>query len=323
MFPRDGCGGDDCTVPTNATITIRFDRFLDPATVNRQAIFVYTGDRALGSPFTFEVDYDPIERVAEFALGASRPYRPNTLYQYELVVAEQAGDFGIRAFDGSPLEEADVPLRGSFVTSDEPAPTVEAAPPPTCDTIVSELFRGLGRCAGSECHRRGANQSLETMQDLGAAPHSLWLDTPQSVSVSAINRVARQTDVGDYSGGIPAQKSPRFGARMALIEPRSPGSSYLLYKLLLAEDNFEGCADAAASELCALPGPCETAHPALPLAEGECLAPPLDELERIREWFVQGAPMPRPDSLGRRGNVRIQGLRALSSFISAGADCSP
>jgi hypothetical protein len=324
MFPSDACGSADsaeCTVPTNATITLRFDRFLDPAWVNRQAILVYTGDRELGSPFRFDVVYDPIERVVEYRLGSSQPYRPSTLYQYELFVPGTPGDPGIRAFDGAPLAEGDIPLRGSFVTSDEPAEVAEATPAPTCGGVVDELFRGLGKCAGSECHRNGGNQNLETMADLGAAPHQLWLDTPGNFALSAINRIARQTEVGDFSGGVPAERSERFGVRMALIKPQNPGGSYLLYKLLLNRDNYAACPDGSTSELCALPGPCETAHPALPLARGECLTPPEDELVRLREWFVRGEPMPRPNSQGVSGNVQFQGLRALSSFIASGADC--
>ncbi|RYZ01879.1 MAG: hypothetical protein EOO73_33820 [Myxococcales bacterium] len=341
MFPRDGCGTgllEACTVPTNATITIRFDRFLDPATVNRQAISVYTGERGLGSP-TYEVVYDPVERVAEFRLGGNRPYEPNKLYQYELVVPKEPGDYGIRAFDGAPLAEADIPLRGSFVISDEPEVVQPPPPAPSCDLIVSDVFRKLGRCAGSECHRRGNNQTLDTMADLGDAPHQLYLDSPATFTLSAYDRVARQTDLGDFSGGNPQDRSDavvyvdqngsrtvvspgvRFGVRMALVAPSSPGASYLLYKLLIGRDNYQDCSTPTESELCSLPGPCETAHPSLPLPKGECLEPPEDELTRLREWFVRGAPMPRADSSGQRGNVRLQGLRALAQFIAAGATC--
>jgi hypothetical protein len=321
MFPRDGCGGEDCVVPTNASFSLRFDRFLDPATVNRQAIFVYTGDREQGSPFTFQVRYDPVERVAEFVLGSGASFRPNTLYSYELAIAKQPGDFGIRAFDGAPLSEADIPLSGSFITGDEPSDVVEPPPSPSCDTVVDQVFGSLGQCAGSECHRRGGNQMLGTMEDLGDAPHSLWLDSPGNFAASAINRVARQTETGDVSGGVPAEQSPRFGVRLGLVLPRNPGASYLLYKLLLGPDNYTDCTSADQSELCALPGPCVTAYPSLPLAEGECLEAPTEELSRLREWFVRGVAMPRKNSLGQKGNVHIQGMRALSAFIAAGASC--
>lgn len=323
IFPADGCGTGlkpNCTVPTNATIAIRFDRFLDPATVNRQAISVATG--GLGPPFTFDVDYDPVERVVEFRPSGGGTYEPNKLYQFELAVAQAEGSFGIRAFDGAPLAEGPTPIRGSFVVGDEPEARPPPTPAPSCELIVSDVFRKLGRCAGSECHRRGDNVTLDTMEDLGDAPHQLYLDSAENFALSATRRIARQTELGDYSGGFPQERSPRFGVRMALIAPRSPGGSYLLYKVLLGRQNYEGCSESDASELCALPGPCETAHPALPLPRGQCLTPPEDELTRLREWFVKGAPMPRPNSLGEVGSVHVQGLRALSHFIAAGADCS-
>ena len=49
IYPPDGAGSDcdvgtaDCGVPTNATLAFRFDRFLNPATANRQALRVYSG----------------------------------------------------------------------------------------------------------------------------------------------------------------------------------------------------------------------------------------------------------------------------------------
>jgi hypothetical protein len=326
MFPGDGCGSgvrEGCAVPTNATITLRVDRFLDPSTVNRQAITVYTGDPATGSPFTYQVVYDPVERVVEFRLGESPLYLPHTLYQFELEVPKAAGDYGIRAFDGAPLAPGDVPLRGSFLTSDEPTVVAPPESAPTCDVIVSDVFRKLGQCAGSECHRRGDNQALGSGEDLGDAPHQLYLDSPGNFALSAIGRVARQTELGDVSGGVPAARSPRFGVGMALVTPRSPGASYLLYKALLAPENYEACSDETDSELCQLPGPCQSSHAALPLREGQCLEPPEEELDRLREWFVRGSPMPRANSRGERGSVRLQGLRALSAFIAAGASCSP
>ena len=39
---------DDCGVPRDATLQIRFDRYLLPETAVRQSIRVYTGDPDLG-----------------------------------------------------------------------------------------------------------------------------------------------------------------------------------------------------------------------------------------------------------------------------------
>src|SRR5882724_980375 len=147
MYPPDGCGvgvDPDCApVPVNASIKLRFDRFLDTATINRQAIQVYTGDPKFSPSITFQVDYDPVERVVEFRVPPGQALKPQTLYQLVLSVAKDAGDFGIRAFDGAPLAEADLPLQTSFFTGtaavDQPADVV-----PSCATIVGEVFNTLG-----------------------------------------------------------------------------------------------------------------------------------------------------------------------------------
>ena len=322
IFPQDGCGvgaAPTCTVATNATLTLRFDRFLNPATVNRQAISVYTGDPKVAGSIPFEVAYDPVERVVEYRMPAGYGFVPRSLYQLELTVPVDEGDYGIRAFDGAPLREADLPLHISFFTSDAPADLpVEAAP--TCDDIVNQVFGQLGNCAGSECHQRGGNRLGD--MDLLDAPHGLWLDKPADVQLSAVARVARQTELGDQSGGVPVESGPRFGVRMPLLDPQNPGGSYLLYKLLRNPANFEACLPDASAALCHEPAdPCVSTHTALPLPAGECIVPPADELDRLREWFVRGEPMPRVSSLGAQGNVRLQGLRALSRFIAAGADC--
>jgi hypothetical protein len=158
IYPEDGCGvgaDPDCTMPINATLTLRFDRFLNPATVSRQAIRVYTGDPSLspGAP-PFQVAYDPIERVVEYRMPAGYSFAPHTLYQLELVVPRSADDPGIRAFDGAALAEGELPLHGSFFTGDDPS-ELPIPSAPTCDQVVRQVF--LGTCTGQECHQKGNN----------------------------------------------------------------------------------------------------------------------------------------------------------------------
>jgi hypothetical protein len=109
---------------------------------------------------------------------------------------------------------------------------------------------------------------------------------------------------------------------MPIIDPKNPANSYLLYKLLRQPKNFEPCTAGASSPLCDgdQDDPCVTNYPLIPLADGECLQPSADESTRLREWFVRGDPMPLQRGLER--SVRISGLRAVSAFIAAGADCS-
>lgn len=308
-------------MPTNVTLTFRFDRFLNPATVNRQAIRMYTGEPEVspGVP-PFEVSYDPIERVVEYRTPPGYGLAATTLYRLELNVASGPDDAGIRAFDGAPLAEGDLPLQLSFFTGEGPTDT-PLVPAPSCSEILGGLSSVFSACTGVECHQKGGNAVAG--RGVLDAPYGLWLDDPRRFTLSAVNRVARETETGDQFGGSPTERAARFGVHMALVDPRNPGGSYLMYKLLRNLDNFEPCPPGSKAPACAEPAdPSVTAHPALPLGEGEVITPPLAELVRLQEWFVRGAPMPRPRGDGQPLAIHLQGLRATSRFIAAGADCS-
>jgi hypothetical protein len=312
----------ECTVPTNVTLTLRFDRFLNPATVTRQAIRMYTGDPDVspGVP-PFEVSYDPIERVVEYRTPPGYALAPTTLYRLELNVAQGPDDAGIRAFDGAPLAEGDLPLELSFFTGDGPT-NLPVPPAPSCSEMLgtpSSVFRA---CTGAECHQRGGNSvGGRALQN---APYGLWLDDARGFTLSAVNRVAGETETADQSGGRPSERGARFGAHMALVDPRNPGGSYLMYKLLRNLRNFEPCPPESDAPACAeAADPAVSSHAALPLGEGELITPSVAELTRLQEWFVRGAPMPRPRGDGRSLAIYLQGLRATARFIAAGADCEP
>jgi hypothetical protein len=323
-YPRDGegaeCGADaedSCGVPVNATLTLRFDRFLNPASVNRQAIRVFTGDPNLSPVIPFDVHYDPVERVVEFRMPSGYGFVPRALYQLELVVPAQPDDFGIRAFDGAPLAANGAPLSLSFMTSRvTEQPAFRSAP--SCEEIVRDVLADpeLGNCASGDCHHSGPHR-------LGGAPQGLWLDGRQNLRITAIGRVAHETEFGDQSG-VPLQDSPRFGVQMPLIDPRNPGNSFLLYKLLRNPKNFEPCPAETEQELSPVcmtsADPGESLYQRLPLSEFDSVLPSPEESERLREWFVRGEPMPFPR--GEARGVSLQGLRALTAFIAAGADCA-
>jgi hypothetical protein len=313
IYPADGFGDDctpdsppECGVALNTSIVLRFDRYLDPSTANRQALSLSTG--AL-SPKQLLPKYDPIERVLEYRVRSDDLLLPRTLYHIEFAVPAAAADFGFRAFDGAPLAEGDVPLRTSFFSSQQ-VETVSQADSPSCETLVSNVLSGS--CGGGDCHASRAKS--------GAPPQGLVLESSVDIFQTAIGRVAHQTELGDRSGVALAQPA-RFGVEMPLIDPKNPGNSYLMYKLLRLPGNFEpGPAVAGSAIYRARLEPCLSAYAQLPLPEGACLAPSDDESARLREWFVRGEPMPlqRPP---RGQPVYLQGLRAISGFIAAGADC--
>lgn len=322
-FPRNGCGigaDPDCTMPPNGRIVLRFDRFLNPATVNRQAIRVFSGDPATSPGLIFNVVYDPVERVAEFRLASGYRFQPGALYRYELVVPRAADDYGIRAFDGAPIAEGDAPLGASFIVDTSDVEEPPDLPPPTCSDIVKHVFSSeLGNCTGARCHRSSGN--VVDGKDVGAAPHELWLDSRANLLHTAVGRVARQTEVGDVSGGPPLERGERFGVRMALIDPKNPGGSYLMYKLLRNPQNYEPCGATGGGPFCTPADASVSGHLWLPLAKHQSLRPSAEELERLHEWFVRGQPMPL-DPDGRGLSLGLDGLRAVSDFIAAGADCS-
>jgi hypothetical protein len=242
-----------------------------------------------------------------------------------LNVAKNEGDFGIRAFDGAPLAGPDGPLRTSFFTGS--APVAQPVDPVVkCATIVTDVLGpSLGNCAGSACHASSGN-NLDG-KALAGPPYGLALDGAEGFVNTAVQRIAHETELGDESGGIPAESGARFGVRMPLIDPHNPGNSYLLYKLFLRRENFEACPPDAPQPVCQqdpAADPSVSTHTDLPLGEGESVVPSDEELVRLREWFVRGEPMPRPQNLQGQlvqGNVQLQGLRALSLFIAEGADC--
>lgn len=309
---------DSCGVPINATLRVRFDRYLDPSTANRQGIRVYTGDPEVSPVIPFLVRYDPLERVVTYAMPEGFSFAESTLYRVEFPVPEEPDDFGFRAYDGAALEEGSVPLEFGFFTGNfrVSEPPLRA---PSCEQIVREVFaRPLGNCQSAQCHASEENE-------FGAAPHGLWLDRRVHVRATAIGRVARQTEIAPQSG-VPLEDSPRFGAAMPIIDAGNPGNSYVVYKLLLGQQNFLPCSTSGAPLTCSeADDPCRSIYPALALPEDDCLAPSPQERARLREWFVRGEPMPiqRNDSgdpVPR--SVGLQGLRAVVDFIAAGADCT-
>ncbi|HEX9621870.1 MAG TPA: hypothetical protein VF989_17110 [Polyangiaceae bacterium] len=300
-YPRDAEGADcspqsddDCGVPVDVAIEVRFDRFVAPDTAVRQSVRLFTGSDQ-NQRFDLAPEYDLVERVVRYRLTGG-PLEPRTLYTAELLTPEQPGAFGFRAFDGAPLEPGPVPLRFSFFTGAATDPLATPGAAPSCADIV-RLFVGAG-CAASACH-----DALE-------APVGLRLGSVDDLRETVIARVARETETGP-AAGVPLEDPARFGVNMPRVDPSRPSHSYLFYKLLLAPENFAP-RDAAESA-------CRSRF-RVELPPGECPAPSADERLRLSEWFVLGDAMPPPGfasalPLGR------DGLDALHRWIAEGARC--
>jgi hypothetical protein len=93
----------------------------------------------------------------------------------------------------------------------------------------------------------------------------------------------------------------RFGVNMPIIDPERPDNSYLMYKLLLRPEAY-------------LPGGADDC-----VEPGSCVPPEPAELERLREWFVRGDPMPQAGP--GESFVDHDALATIQAFIAGGAAC--
>ena len=281
----------DCGVPINTDITLRFDRYLRPASAVRQSLNVYTGSPENWVGILLP-EYDVVERVVTYRL--TRVLEPGTLYTVELLSPNEESSFGFQAFDGGALVEASAPLKFNFFTrrSSELATGVPLEEAPSCQRVL-EIFADAG-CASVSCHA-------------GAMPMmGLGLDSVTSFRQTALGHVARETEIGPRVE-VPLRNPARFGVQMPIVDPGQPGNSYLLYKLLRSPKSHWQDRDTAAL--------CDSRYPvALPPT---CVEPGPEELVRLREWFVRGDPMPPAGTEVYRADLRL-----LQRFIASGAQCN-
>jgi hypothetical protein len=276
-------------VPIDSPLELRFDRYLLPKTAVRQSLLVYSGADAA---VLLEPVYDVIERVVTYRTAYGSAFQPGLVYQVVLAVPDETADgHGFRAFDGAPLVEGGkIPLHFSFRTSRVGGASEAPAAPSTCHDALSALSDG--GCARGGCHT-GPN-----------APMALRLDSGASLRETAISRASREVE--GPRAGVPIVDPARFGVGMPIIDPGSPSSSYLVYKLITKPENF-GSGDAG----------CRTTH-LVPLPEGTCLPGTAAERARLQDWFVRLDPMP-PAGNALAG---VGDLRTLSDFIRSGAPTS-
>jgi hypothetical protein len=133
----------------------------------------------------------------------------------------------------------------------------------------------------------------------------LGLGSVEDLQRTAIDRVAHQTEIGS-SIGRTLENPIRFGVQMPVIDPGRPANSYLFYKLLSHSENFR---PSQAS------GRCASAY----RVEGGqgCFAPEPAEVDRLREWFVRGEPMPIVED-DADPRLTLDDLRKVQAFLRSG-----
>lgn len=300
--------GPDRRLPPDGDILLTFDRLLLPATITRQAFLVYD---AFGNAQSPTVKYDPVTRLVTLAnpqRDGSAWLRPDQPYTIVFPIAEGEDDsFGVRAIDRATFDPAS-PTRLGFLTTLAAEGRREEPPAMRFCTDVLPLFEK--HCSSPSCH----GPPLASGNSRAAS--GLLLSTPKGLWNTAIGRVANASNTGPRA--LEAPPSREFGLDMPIIAPGNAGSSFLLYKMLIAQPAPPGGLPAQRLKCDGSNGtpphaPFEPPIPFLALSE--------EERERLTDR-VTGNVMPypaRPGSEDRTNNLSEAELLRISAWIAQGA----
>lgn len=300
-------------MPADGSIQVAFDRFLLPTTVLRQSMVLRD---AAGNPLTSGPlpIYDPATRTV--TLANPNPAGGNWLVPdqfYKVTFPVPSGDEdnnGFRAIDRATLDPAGV----REIAFKAVAPPAGGTPSPRIMRYCNEIFPLIrDRCSSSSCH--GSIEPGSTKRPASG----LVLDSPEGLTHTAFGHVANGANTGARAGA--AAEGAIFGVDMPIIQPGNPGSSWLVYKLLLARPPITPAPDA-------LRDPCpadkKTVTPAL-LAPPDVLVTPAalsDEERSVLSDAITGREMPYPPTYTALTDAEI---RRVSAWIAQGArtaDCS-
>lgn len=210
--------GPESPFPFDGAIQIAFDRYLLPATVNRQSfVLLDSANTPLGAEKAPSVVYDPIARTVTLARPSDNWLTEGLTYKLVLTLPEGDSDQGgVRAIDRATLR-ADQKREFAFRVG--PRGTATFEPPVTFCRDVLPIF--AAKCNLPTCHGSG-----------GVSAASLVLDSSSGVGLTALNRIAQGANTTGRSTQ-PAPPGRLFGVDMPIIDPGNPGNSWLLYKVEL------------------------------------------------------------------------------------------
>lgn len=296
-----------------ARIELFFDRLLLQATITRQSFVLSDlNGNTPGTPPT--IQYDPVARVVE--LYPQTPLMPCQTYKVTLGMPKNTSNesYWVSAIDGATLDPSASPIvefpvqctMGDGGSGSDAGAGGSAQPPiPTVDFCAQIIPIIQSKCDGATCHG-------------GSLPAAgLRLDSPQAIATTAIGKVAQGANTGARAAS--QQGSLLFGQDMPVVQPNTPGNSWMMYKLLLAVP--PACSSTAGAGLCDAGSPTvmnnvhtaawgdmsdseratltnmvqgrEMPFPANPMAPLGTAAEPLtlDELELVSDWILEGAPV--------------------------------
>jgi hypothetical protein len=288
--------GTDKPLPQNGSIQVLVDRYLNPATINRQAFVLVDGqgNAVQGT----DVNYDPISLTvtlsSQTTSTTTMPWLQGGQSYKLLLIAQDAGGLNaIRAIDGATLDPGVDHTIGFTVlpTNAMIAPTPQMNWCTDIKPIFTNSCSGTGQ--GNSCHSLSPNDN-----DFPRA--GLVLTSNDGVLNTARGRIAQ----GSNTAGIASQAVPpkrAFGVNYPIIDPGHAATSWLMYKVSLAPlgtvPGSTGTAtgipsyDVGDDERAILSDYILGTQMPFPTYGTNPTAAPLtfEERERIRLWIDQGA----------------------------------
>ena len=299
--------GPGSSYTVDQPVRLAFDRFLDPTTVTPQAVAL---EDSAGVPVSeARLAYDPVTLTVTLSNPGGSLVWLTPGKEYRVVLSTDT-THGLLAIDGAPLA---VPMTILFTPGAPPRPPFAGVPTMHfCADLLGPVL--LGSCAYGTCHVTPPDAGARAPLDSGQSepPQGLSLGNQHWFRATALGYVAHESNTGPR-GVVRMASRGQFGIDMAIIAPGNPGSSWLMYKTLLASP-------APAAE--AGTGPASGVS-----TFGQGVVSPVSSAERARlSNYILGREMPYPSAPSQSEpsvGLAVADLERLSAWISQGAQADP